>query len=169
MAITLGKLERFLDEAGFNYKQHDDSTIVTGFSSDRDDSVTIVIRVMEDGEYLQIRTLKHLDDLVAEADAEKRDALLKWMLGKNYTTKVGAWEYDPDDHDHHFATGCPVEDGDLTSKQFMRMLAAVCQSADLIPEMKAILGLGAPVLDPVEQKRQELLAQLRALEEGTGI
>lgn len=169
MAITAKTLKQYLEQADFNYEERSEDTLVTGFTGDSGDSVVIAIRLMEEGEYLQMRTLKHLDDAVAEAQPERRDALLKWMLNRNYTTKLGSWEYDPDDHDHHIAIGHPIEDGDLTYKQFVRMLGTLAKSTDLIPEMKSILGLSEPELDPVEQKRQELLAQLRALEDGTGI
>ncbi len=169
MAISTAKIKQYLKEVDFNYDERDADTIVTGFSDDEGNKVVIVIRLMEDGEYLQMRTIKHLDDLVAEADAEQRAELLKWMLNKNYTTKTGAWEYDPDDHDHHLSIGHIIEDGDLTYKQFLRMLGVMTKSASLIPEMKQVLGINDAAIDPVEQKRQELLAQLRALEEGTGI
>lgn len=169
MAISTAKIKQYLDEVDFKYQERDSDTIVTGFSDDQGNKVMIVIRLMEDGEFLQMRTLKHLDDLVAEAEPEKRVELLKWMLNKNYTTKAGSWEYDPDDHDHHLSIGHVIEDGDLTSKQFMRMLGVLTKSASLIPEMKEILGINDAAVDPVEQKRQDLLAQLRALEEGTGI
>lgn len=169
MAISSAKIKQYLKEVDFNYDERDANTIVTGFSDDANNKVVIVISLMEDGEYLQMRTIKHLDDLVAEAEPERRAELLKWMLNKNYTTKNGAWEYDPDDHDHHLSIGHVIEDGDLTLKQFMRMLGVMTQSASLIPEMKQVLGIKDAAIDPVELKRQELLAQLRALEEGRGI
>lgn len=169
MAITTAKIKQYLNQLDFNFEERDENTVVTGMSDENDNSVVIAIRLMEDGEFMQIRTLKHLDDLVAEAAPEKRIELLKWMLNQNYTTKTGAWEYDPDDHDHHLAIGHVIEDGDVTFKQFARMLGAVSRSAKLIPEMKEVLGIKEAAIDPVEQKRQELLAQLRALEEGTGI
>lgn len=169
MAITTATLKRYLEEINFNYEERDEDTLVTGYTGESDERVVILIRLMENGEYLQMRTIKHLDDLVAQAPAEKRDALLKWMLNRNYVSKLGAWEYDPDDHDHHIAIGHAIEDGELTQKQFMRLLVTLSKSADLIPEMKEILGVAAPEVDPVEQKRQELLAQLRALEDGAGI
>ncbi|GAA0787017.1 YbjN domain-containing protein [Marinobacterium sediminicola] len=169
MAINTAKIKQYLKEIDFNYEERDADTIVTGFSDDDGHQVVIAIRLMEDGEFLQMRTIKHLDDLVAQAEPEKRVELLKWMLNKNYTTKTGSWEYDPDDHDHHLSIGHVIEDGDLTCKQFLRMLGVMTSSASLIPEMKAVLGISEVAIDPVEQKRQELLAQLRALEEGAGI
>ena len=168
MAISPAKIKEYLDSVELNYEEREKDTFVVGFSKD-DNKVVIVIRLMEDGEFLQMRTIKHVDDLVENADPAKRAELLAWMLNKNYSTKTGAWEYDPDDHDHHLAIGHVIEDGDLTQKQFVRMLSVLTHSAELIPEMKEILGFGEDSVDPVEQKRQELLAQLRALEDGTGI
>lgn len=168
MAINTGKLKQYLDQVDINYDEHDDTTLVCAFSDENDNRVMVVIRLMENGEFLQVHTLKHLDDLVAEAEPEQRSDLLKWMLNRNYMTKVGSWEYDPDDHDHRICASHVIEDGDLTLKQFMRLLSSVSSSLELIPEMKKVLGIGGAI-DPVEQKRQELLAQLRALEDGQGI
>ncbi len=168
MAISAATIKQYLENVELNYDERDENTFAVGFSKD-DNKVVILIRLMEDGEFLQMRTIKHLDGLLETADPEKRADLLTWMLKKNYSTKNGSWEYDPDDHDHHIAIGHVIEDGDLTQKQFVRMLSILTNSASLIPEMKEILGFGEESIDPVEQKRQELLAQLRALEEGTGI
>lgn len=169
MAINTDTLKSYLKLIDFSYDEHDENTLVTGTQDDDGNKVMIVIKLMEDGEFLQLRTIKHLDDLVAEAEPEKRTELMKWMLNQNYSTKTGAWEYDPEDHDHHIAVGHVIEDGDLTAKQFVRLLKVMINSASKIPEMKSILGFGEPAIDPVEQKRQELLAQLRALEDNTGI
>nr|WP_320135062.1 YbjN domain-containing protein [uncultured Amphritea sp.] len=167
MAITLNKLEQYLDELEFNYQQKDEDTLLTG-AKDENGQVMIVIRLMEDGEFLQIRTVQHLDDLVKEANDENRAALLSWMLYRNYQTKLGAWEYDPSDHDHHISIGFGIEDGDLTLKQFARMLNTITKSCEIIPEMKQVLCVEAEI-DPKELKRQELLAQLAALDGNTGI
>lgn len=163
MAISITQIQGYLDDAGVNYENRDEDTIVFPMSDD-ENKIVIVTKILEDGEYIQMRTLKHLDDLVSEATEVKRVALLKWMLGKNYTSKLGAWEYDPEDHDHHMAVGHSIEDGDLTRKQFLRMFKVVANSLDDIPEMKEILGVSGG-MSAKEKKRQELMQQLQALEE----
>ncbi|RTE67760.1 hypothetical protein EH243_02085 [Amphritea opalescens] len=167
MAITLSKIEQYLGELDFNFQSKDETTLLTG-AKDENGQVMIVIRLMEDGEFLQIRTVQHLDDLVKDSTDEHRAALLNWMLYKNYQTKLGAWEYDPSDYDHHISIGFPIEDGDVTLKQFTRMLQTIASSCELIPEMKETLGVEVET-DPKELKRQELLAQLAALDGNTGI
>lgn len=162
MAITLNKITGFLNEIDFNFEERDENTIVTSFSKD-DDSILIVIRLMEDGEFCTMRTVKHLDELVAEAPEDKRNALLSWMLEQNYNTKVGVWEYDPSDHEVAYVVDYIIEDGDVTDKQFMRGFGTVVKSVEKIAEMKAVLGL-APAMDDKERKKQELLRQLRELE-----
>tara|TARA_Y100000310_G_C20693485_1_gene823905 strand:+ start:280 stop:789 length:510 start_codon:yes stop_codon:yes gene_type:complete len=169
VAISIETIKQYLNLIDFNFDERDSTTILTGSTDDDGNRVVIIISLLENGEFLQMRTLKHLDDLVAEATPEKRAELLKWMLNQNYATKNGSWEYDPEDHDHHFAMAHVIEDGDLTAKQFVRMLKVLMDSASKIPEMKAILGVSAPAIDPVELKRQELLAQLRALDDVKGI
>jgi hypothetical protein len=168
MAISQSKIEAYLKEMEVNYKVRDEHCIVTGFGEDPT-RVVIAILLGEDGEFLEMRTVRHLDDLVAEASEEKRAKLMTWMLHENYTNKLGAWEYDPDDHDHHLSISMAIEDGDLTVKQFARMLAVLAKSAEQIPEMKAVLGIADAGMDEKERKRQALLAQLHALDNDTGI
>lgn len=167
MATTMDKIKSYLDSAGLNYQERDEETVVFPFSDDKE-KILIIIRLMEDGEFLQIRTLKHLDDLVQEADEAHRQALLQWMLYRNYTRKLGVWEYDPSDHDHHISASMAIEDGDISERQFLRMLKAILDSLDDIPEMKQVLGIepeDGDEEDEKERKRRELLEQLKALEE----
>ncbi|AWI78975.1 hypothetical protein CEW87_06120 [Parazoarcus communis] len=168
MAISLSRIESYLDEMEVNYKVRDEKSIITSFG-EQPNAVMVIILLTEEGELLEIRTVKHLDDLVAEASEEKRAKLLAWMLNANYSSKIGAWEYDPDDHDHHLSISVPIEDGDLTLKQFVRMLGVIAKSATLIPEMKAVLGVADAAVDEKERKRRELLAQLHALDNDSGI
>jgi hypothetical protein len=172
MAITLKEVTDFLDEVGLKYQAKDEETVIFPYSdTDIDEKILVAVSVVEDGEYLRMRTVKHLDDLVAEADEEKRRALLEWMLFQNYRSKLGAWEYDPSDFDHHLAVSMPIEDGTASKKQMMRMLAVMIKSVELIPEMKKVLGIesAAAADDVTAKKREELLAQLRALDGQSGI
>ncbi|WP_299203667.1 hypothetical protein [uncultured Amphritea sp.] len=168
MAITLSRIEQYMDTLGMKYQKKDETTLLTG-ATDEKGQVMIAIQLMEDGEFLLIRSVKHLDDLVEEANDEKRAALMSWMLYQNYKSKLGAWEYDPSDHDHHLSVTCPIEDGDLTFKQFTRLLQVITNSCEAIPEMKKLLGLVSEEIDPIELKRRELLAQLAALDGNSGI
>ena len=164
MAIKISKIQSYLDDMGVNYENRENDTIAFPMS-DEENKIVIVIKLMEDGEYIQMRTVKHLDDLVEQASEEKRADLLKWMLHKNYVSKLGAWEYDPADHDHHIAVACSIEDGDLTTKQFLRMFKIIANSLDLIPEMKEVLGI-SDGMSAKEKKRQALLKQLEELDDG---
>jgi ribulose 1,5-bisphosphate synthetase/thiazole synthase len=172
MAITQNHVTEFLDEIGLKYQTKDEETVLFPYSDDDiNEKILVAVSVLENGEYLRMRTVKHLDDLVAETDAEKRHALLEWMLYQNYRSKLGAWEYDPTDHDHHLAVSMPIEDGSASKKQMMRMLAVMIKSVELIPEMKKLLGIETANddSDDTAKKRAELLAQLRELDGQSGI
>ena len=172
MAISMKDVTDFLDEVGLKYKEKDETTILFPFSDDEiDEKILVAVSLQEDGEFLSMRTVKHLDDLVAEADEEKRRALLDWMLYHNYRSKLGAWEYDPSDHDHHLAVTLGIEDGSASKKQLMRMLSVMIKSVELIPEMKKVLGIESASSsdDENEKKRAALLAQLAELEGQSGI
>lgn len=164
MAITLESLEGYLKKIELNYERKENA-IVLPYSGDNE-RILVAIELGNEGQWLRIRTIKHLDNLVAEATQEKRHALMQWMLYKNYQTKSGTWEYDPTDHDHQFTVEHWVLDNDLTLAQFALMMKIVLDTVEDIAEMKKVLGLEVAV-DPVEKKRQELLAQLRALEESS--
>lgn len=172
MAITLKEVSDFLDGIGINYQEKDDETLLFPYTdSDTGEKILVVVNILENGDFLSMRTVKHLDDLVAEAEEEKRRALLEWMLHQNYRSKLGAWEYDPNDHDHHLAVTVGIEDGTLTKSQLTRMLAVMLKSVELIPEMKQVLGIepAGSGMDEKEKKRAELLAQLAALDGENGI
>lgn len=172
MAMSLQDIKDFLTDIGFNFQEKDEESLLFPYSdSDIDEKILVLVKLQEGGEFLSMRTVKHLDELVAEATEEKRRALLEWMLFQNYRTKIGTWEYDPTDHDHHLAVSAGIEDGVLTKKQLMRMLAVMVKSVELIPEMKKILGIEPAGNDQSEadKKRAELLAQLAALDEPNGI
>lgn len=172
MAIALSDVKDFLDGIGLKYKEKDEESVLFPFTDDEiDEKVLIAVSLLEDGEFLRMRTVKHLDDLVAEADEDKRQALLQWMLYQNYRSKLGTWEYDPTDHDHHIAVSMGIEDGTLSKKQMMRMLAVVLKSVELIPEMKKVLGIESASSNEsdTDKKRAELLAQLAELDGPSGI
>lgn len=172
MALSLQQVKDFLEGVGLKYQEKDEETLLFPYTdSDVDEKILVVVKLQEDGEFLSMRTVKHLDDLVAEADEEKRRALLDWMLYHNYRSKLGAWEYDPSDHDHHIAVTVGVEDGEMTKKQMTRMLSVLIKSAELIPEMKKILGIEPASSGESEsdKKRAELLAQLAELDGQSGI
>ncbi len=172
MAITFKDVTDFLDEIGLKYQEKDEETLLFPYSDDDiNEKILVAVSLLENGEFLRMRTVKHLDDLVAEADAEKRQALLEWMLYQNYRSKLGAWEYDPTDHDHHLAVTLGIEDGGMTKKQMMRMLAVMLKSVEMIPEMKKVLGIESADSGQSEadKKRAELLAQLAELDGQSGI
>lgn len=165
MAIKLDLIEKYLYSLDLKYEKINEETINLSVSNNND-KVLIFIILHDDGEYLEVRTFKHLDDLLAEASEEKRVDLLKWMLENNYKTKFGTWEYNPENHQHHITIEHIIADGSLIEKQFTRIFNIICSSINHIPEMKKILGV-AGGLSEKEKKRQELLAQLQELDESS--
>lgn len=162
MAIDITQIEQYLQDMDLKYSKRNDETLVL-FVSNEENEIMIIISLLEDGEFLRIHTVKHLDELLAEASEEKRVDLLKWMLENNYKTKFGTWEYNPENHEHHITIEHIIADGSLTEKQFTRIFNRIYSSINHIPEMKKILGV-AGGLSEKEKKRQALLAQLQALD-----
>lgn len=168
MAIKEEVIEKYLKEMSVEYKKNEDDVFLINHSSDKDE-ISIAVRLMDNGSYLQIKAAKHLGDLVAEVNEEVRANLLKWMLEKNYYSKLGCWEYDPKDHDYNIAVGHFIADGELTKIQFRSIYNLVSSSVNSIPEMKKSLGINTDGFYEKEKKRQELLEQLRELDEECGI
>lgn len=164
MAANISEIKAVLDQMDMNYQERDEGKIVLGYTGENDSQIMAVIRLMENGELINIHTVQHLDDFVAQATEENRVKLLEWMLYQNYKTKIGCWEYDPSDHDIHYSIELIIENGDFNEKAFMRGLVTVFKSADVIEEMKGVLGLVSAAEDDKEKKRQELLRQLQELE-----
>lgn len=166
MAIKIEKIEEYLGELDLKFEKRKENLILVIISSEID-KLYVFIHLDENGEYIELRAIKHLDELVAEANEERRIELLKWMLNENYNKKIGTWEYNSEDHNHNFTIGHVIEDGDLTGKQFKRMLNSVARSLHDIQKMKDILNPNA--LSEKEKKRISLLAQLQELDEEDGI
>lgn len=169
MATELSTLKLILDKIEINYQERDENTLILPYTGDNDSKIMVVVRLLEDGELVNIHTVQHLDDLVAQATEENRVKLLEWMLYRNYQTKIGTWEYDPSDHDIHFSCEVILEDEEINIKAFIRAFSTVLKSADVIEEMKQVLGVASAEEDEKEKKRQELLRQLRELEGDNGI
>ena len=166
MAIKIEKIEEYLNKMDLGFEKRKENLIVVIISGEID-KLFIVIHLDEDGKYIEISAIRHLDELIAEANEDRRIELLKWMLNENYKKKIGTWEYNSEDHNHRITVGHVIEDGGLTGKQFKRMLNSVARSLHDIQNMKDILNPNA--LSEKEKKRISLLAQLQELDEEDGI
>lgn len=132
MAISLSVLESYMSLEGLKYSLHDDY-IRTSFATDLyrdgdgDASVFIIARLDEDGEYFKLMApnLYHYPP-----DGPNTAEVFRVLLGVCWRSKLIKYEYDERDGEIRAIIEFPLEDGTLTSKQFLRCLNGLVQIID---------------------------------------
>jgi len=131
MPLTIDQLEQFFKARRLKYRREPDR-IVTGFATRnfRDDrgqeGVVIIARLSEGGKYLEFVA----PGLYRSHGCEHRAALFQALLDVTMRTKMIRFEHDPADGEIRCTVECPIEDGELTSKQFQRMLDCLAEAVD---------------------------------------
>lgn len=121
MATDLEQLTGFLDEEDMHYAvDKNGRAIHVPFGA-----CTVRIFIVEDGEGLTFRA----PQVFNLTESLHREATLVWMSKHVYETKIGHFGYDPRDGEIDVSHFHPIEDGELTKTQFMRLLHVVRQVA----------------------------------------
>lgn len=143
MAATLNELAKMLDKMGINYDKNDERI---HFGSKDDDQVYLFVRLLEDGELLNITV--QLDDpngnfLQVPYDHKYIKEFMGYLLHQTYQYKIGFWSYDPTDGDVRFKITHSIESNDLTEDQFKRLIGVARNTADDgAVEIRQILATG---------------------------
>jgi len=129
MATRLEELAGFLDEYNLNYEiDKDRSAILIAFACppegggyktpDGDASVRLVIRLVEDGEFLSVFSPNawNIDDCPHKA------AVLEAIPSIQSQYKMLRFDYDPADGELRPNIELPLEDSSITSHQFHRVI-----------------------------------------------
>ena len=171
MAMTLQEVSDKLTNIGFNhsYEKEDEMIISRGTSSG--ETLALFIRLNEDGEFFDMSSrLLDGDDFLQTKGTKYLQALMAYLLQRNYDTKFGTWEYDSEDGTISFAVEIPLEDNILTEKQLQRITGIMIGAGDEAKNIKHILEHGSLPLDgdAAAKKIAELEAMLAQLQ-GSGI
>ncbi|MFU8844980.1 MAG: hypothetical protein ACNA7V_14340, partial [Bacteroidales bacterium] len=134
MATTLETIGTYLDEMGMKYvlKDEDRPRILTGFKmksyrdTDGDPSLSIVIALLENGEYLKI----FAPNCYSYKDGPHKRALFEACLAISWRTKLIQFEYDPSDGEVRCIVEWPLEDAPLTKRQLERSLKGIVNLLD---------------------------------------
>ena len=162
--VTLELLKDYLEKADYKYNEQDD-VIVLGAKGEC--QLYIFIRVREDGEFLSINT--QLDDpngnfLKLPADNQYKKELMEYLLDESFKYKVGHWGLDKDDGDIRFISNYHVEDGELTQKQFIRIIKSILATADdAAVDIDSILKTGKTKSGAKEAETKDLAKQAQEL------
>lgn len=165
MAVTLETIATMLEEKEVKFHHDSEKEVIVFAAGDEDTTQSHFIRTREDGEMFQwqMQLLDDNKDTITIKDHAHAPVALSHMLGMNYNTKFGTWEYDLTDGDIRLAVEIPLEDALMTEKQFSRIFGYMIDNgqkgADAI---RHILETGKI---PEDNSDAEMLAKLEALME----
>jgi hypothetical protein len=122
MATNRFCIESFMDEMELKYftREEQETAWIVMFGP----STGVLLHLAEDGEYLMFRSLPVLDRKMLSV--EKNNRLNAALLKLNEDFKLGHY---CGDEQISIEAVLPIEDAELTAKQFHRCLAIVCGEA----------------------------------------
>lgn len=141
MTTSLNILTKYLNNRSLQYYvNHQEEEINLYYRGENLKQVLIIIRLLENGEYLQmvIPRIANVQDHVFKG------VLFRTLLHLQHQFKLLRLEYDPNSGDVHSSVEIPIEDGELTEEQFNRMFdVLVCITDEqVMPRLKAVLATG---------------------------
>lgn len=166
MAMNLKTISEWLDEEETRHQLIEEKDLIV-FGAQGDVQTSHWIRLKEDGDMFnyQIQLRKGDENYMVPNDVsdDKLLVLLKYLMYENYTTKFGCWEYDHTDGDIRFAIEIPLEDGELTKKQFERIFSLSVGNVDtMMAKIETVLETGEfPEEEDSSDKLMALLERLK--------
>lgn len=170
MAINFETLKNFMPDIGLkNFdttgEEEKSGRIVAGFQFDTGESdypsvkAGVVVSLQEDGEFIQMRLIRILDQETKVMGSEFLPKLTQYLLKLNYENKIGRWCLDPSDGDLYVDWAIPVEDNEkVTLAQMKRMLRGLVASArEAFAPMNRILKTGSP---DAPKSREDLIKDI---------
>jgi hypothetical protein len=162
MAATLSQLTGYLDKKGWKYRiEAAESRIITGVYAENLEQFLIVIQLDEEGEFFEIYAPRVLSGV---KNHPHKSAILQTMLCISWETKMLQWEYDPSDGEIRAIIEFPLEDAEMTERQFNRCLYSLVQLVDelALPRLQAVMATGEDPGDLEEGERLLLTLQEEA-------
>jgi hypothetical protein len=160
MAATLQQIASYLDHKGWKYRIDTDAQqIITGVYAANVEQLLIVIQLDEEGEFFEIYAPRVLSGV---KNHPHKEAILQTMLCISWETKMLQWEYDPIDGEIRAIIEFPLEDAELTERQFNRCLYSLVELVDelALPRLQTVMETGE---DPGDlQEGERLLLQLES-------
>jgi len=155
MATTLSQLASYLDRRDWRYQiDRDNQCIITGVKAQNLDHFIIILNLSENGEYLQCQA----PQIFTLQDHIYKGPFLQTMATIQFQVKMLRLEYDPSDGEVRASIELPLEDSQLTQRQFDRALSGLIQLVDghAVPRLKKVLATGN---DPGQPSVEEQLVQ----------
>lgn len=120
MGTTTNCIEALLRETSLNYARSDyDNYFVLPY-----DELSVFVHLLENGEALELR----VPGIYYLVPGPRREDAFAWMLKESYKRKIGRWCCNDQGQvmlDHFI----PIEDGDITARQLLRVIVTLAFEA----------------------------------------
>ena len=143
MAANVQQIGKYLDNLGWEYRiDGEEDRIITGVEADNIEDFLIVVQLDEEGRFFRLFAPQVLSGI---QEHPHKAAILQTMLSISWETKMLQWEYDPSDGEIRAIIEFPLEDSNLTEKQFNRCLTGLIQLVDSVamPRLQAVMDTGS--------------------------
>ncbi len=162
MAMTIQEISKILDEVNFGHKlDEEDNMIISGGGTD-ENTLAFFINLLDDGETFQMdgRLLDDNKEMIKAKDHKYVAVLMVYLLQRNYETKFGTWEFNPEDGTVRVMVEIPLADNILTAAQLKRITEMMVSCSQEQGHIKHILATGEL---PKEETPAEMIATLEAM------
>jgi hypothetical protein len=140
LAVTIPQVTSALKQKGLKFGQPDETTILMGFGSAKD-SIKVILRVLENGEYIDMRTL-----LLATCadDNSNLESLQAELLQQNLDYKMVKFCRDTEDGEIAARVCLPLEDNpSITADQLSTLIGAlVSRCNEVLPTINKLIEAG---------------------------
>jgi hypothetical protein len=141
MSTTLDEIATYLSKHGLRYRiDPAKRQLFTAIAADNVSNFLIVVQLDEKGEFFKLFAP---DLLPGIKEHRYQDLILQTLLNISWETKMLQWEYDPIDGEVRAMIEFPLEDAQLTERQFFRCLSGLVEMVDnfAMPRLKRVMQL----------------------------
>jgi hypothetical protein len=140
MATSLSQIEGFLQRKDLKFQRDaDKDMILVPFKRGDNQPLLAVVKLEENGEFIKIFTPK----LLTYLNGPNKLPLMQALLHVSWETKMLQWEYDPQDGEIRAIIEFPIEDSQLTERQFMRAFTGLLQLVEkYLPRLRSVIETG---------------------------
>lgn len=167
MGASLAQISTYLDHRGLKYELREDhSLIVVDVPTSDPEPLVVVVKLEEDGEFIKV----FVPQVVAGVrDHPHKTAILQTMLVISWETKMLQWEYDPSDGEIRAIIEFPLEDAQLSERQFDRCFDGLVEMVSdwALPRLKEVMAHGYDAGDDQLVLGEQLLLTIQ--EESPGM
>ena len=162
MAMSIKEISDVFTEIGWKHRFSENEEVIISGGGDEDNNLMFITNSDDDGELFNMvgRIMDDDNNQINAKDHKHVNALMAYLLLRNYETKFGTWEFDIENGVISFAVEIPLEDNKLTAKQLERITRVMNSSGEEASNIKHILETGKV---KEEMSDAEMIAKLESL------